>query len=222
MNLKKILLAALILCMTAEIYSQKVQFSMTAGLGSYAMTDLRSVNEAVMPDFDSRLVTDFPPYWFFQPRLNLIWTKFNLGFEYTIQYTGSRISAKDYSGEFTYDMLIASDNVGLFFGWELIRKNRFRLAVEAHSGMAFTKLDVDYSFQLNNTIIEEYSSRSRVTNFYLQPGLSCDYFIFPQMSLGLSAGYYFDIGNPNFTIFNDEVGAQWRGYRIGLTMGYIF
>ncbi len=86
----------------------------------------------------------------------------------------------------------------------------------------FHKLDVDYSFQLNNTIVEEYSSRSRVTNFYFQPGLSCEYFIFPQISLGLSAGYYFDIGNQNFSIFTDQVGAQWRGYRIGLTIGFVF
>jgi hypothetical protein len=220
--MKKILLATLLLCMTVKIYCQKVLLTMTVGVGSYAMTDLRSVNDAAMPDFDASLVTDFPPYWIFQPRLSLIWNKCTLGFEYTIQYTGSRISAKDYSGEYQYDMLVSSDNVGIFFGWQLLRKNRFRLSGEAHGGMAFTKLDVDYSFQLNSTTVEEYTDRSRVNKFYFQPGLACDYFIIPQLSLGLSAGYYFDLGNQYFSIFKDQVGAQWRGYRIGLTIGYIF
>jgi hypothetical protein len=221
MKLKKILVTLLILCMTLEIYSQKVGLSMTIGIGSYAMTDLRSINDAALPAFDSKLVTDFPAYWNFQPRLSLIWDRCSLGFEYTMQYTGSRISAKDYSGEYKFDMLVASDNVGIYFGWQLIRKSRFRLSGEAHSGMAFTKLDVDYSLELNNTTVDEFSGRSRVNNFYFQPGLAFDYFIFPKVNLGLSAGYYFDMGNQSFSIFNEQIGAQWKGYRIGLIIRFI-
>lgn len=223
-----ILFFGLMVCFSPGIEGQEISVGMTTGLGTYSMTDMKELNSAIFPEFDARLVSDFPPYVFFQPALKFSWIRFSLGLEYSYQSTGSRISAKDYSGEYRFDMMVHSNNAGLALGWELIRKNKGRISAGIKGGFAFSGLELNYYLELINSVKYDNSNYLKATHYYFEPCLEFDYFIIQKLSIGLQGGYYFDIGNnpykTDFTLTNPDkgisVGPDWKGLRIGIAISY--
>jgi hypothetical protein len=225
----RILICGLMLGVSSSLMCQEISLGMTTGISTYSMTDMKALNEALYPDFDAKLVSDFPPYVYFQPDLKFTWVRISLSLEYTYFSTGSRISAKDYSGEYRLDMLVHSNNAGIMLGWELIRKNKVRLMAGVKGGMAFSGLKAVYYLELNNSVKNEFNNKLKAIHYYFEPCLDLDYYILPKVSLGLQGGYYFDIGNKpfksDFTLTNPEtgytVGPDWKGIRIGIAVSYV-
>jgi len=229
MKTKKFLLPlGLVLFYSVRLYSQDIRLGMSAGLGTYSMTDMKALNTAWLPDFDAKVVSNFPAYPFFRPSLIFTWTRFSAGLEYTRQSTGSRISARDYSGEYRLDMLVQSNNAGLSLGWELMLKNKFRIEVELKGGAAFSHLKIDYSLKLNSQLVDDNSEDLDVVQYYFEPGISFDYALLADLRLGIYGGYYLDTSDRvfkgDFDLVNPDtregVGPQWKGLRIGITVGY--
>jgi hypothetical protein len=229
MKAKKFLLPlVLLLFFSVRLYSQDITVRMAAGLGTYSMTGMKAWNTAMMPDFDAKIVSDFPAYPYFRPGLILTWTRFSVGLEYTYQSTGSRISAKDYSGEYRLDMLVHSNNAGLLLGWELIMKNKWRIEAELKGGAAFSDLKIDYSLELNGELVEDYTSYLDVVQYFFEPGIRFEYEVAANLRLGIYGGYYLDTSDKAFkgdyNLVNPDtregVGPEWKGLRIGISVGY--
>jgi hypothetical protein len=220
-------LAILLFC-SVRLYSQDIRLEMAAGLGTYSMSSMKDLNTALLPDFDAKVVSNFPAYPFFRPGLIFTWTRFSAGLEYTRQSTGSRTSARDYSGEYRLDMLVQSNNTGLSLGWELMLKNKCRFEAELKGGAAFSHLKIDYSLELNSQLVESNSEQMDAVQYYFEPGISFDYALLADLRLGIYGGYYLDTSNKafkgDFDLVNPDtgegVGPQWKGLRIGITVGY--
>jgi hypothetical protein len=229
MKTKKFLLPlALVVFYSVRLYSQDITPGMSAGLGTYSMTGMKALNTALLPNFDAKVVSNFPAYPYFRPSLIFTWTRFSAGLEYTYQSTGSRISTKDYSGEYRLDMLVHSNNAGLSLGWELLWKNRYRVEAGMKCGAAFSHMKFDYSLELNGTVVEDYSNYLDAVQYYFEPGIRFNYALLADLRLGIYGGYFLDVGdkafNGDFDLVNpdtgEDVGPEWKGLRIGIAVGY--
>lgn len=229
---KKILIILLIFAAGTRMYSQQLGIGFKSGLGTYSMSELKTLNESMQPDFDAKLVTDFPPYFFYKPSLLLRLEQFTIGLTYTFQSTGSRISAKDYSGEFRFDMKLHSNNLGVITSMDLMKRNRSRFSIYAEPGLSFSKLEINQYLYLLNTVIHDQTLRFKALNYYFEPGINYSYSIIPAVSISMNLGYYSQIGKKNFhkdgekdnemanPITHETIKPQWRGLRFGITLMY--
>lgn len=223
-----LLFFSVICCSSSSLFCQEISVGMGSGMATFTMSDLKEYNDDIFPEFDAKLVSDFPPFLYFQPRFKFTWLRFSFSVEYTYLSTGSRISAKDYSGEYLFDMMVHSNNAGIVLGWELMRQKKGRMIAAMKSGFAFSGLKTKYYLELQNSVISEITKNLTALHYFFEPCLEYSYFVLPKISLSLHTGYYFDIGDKpfktDFTLTNPEnrngVGPDWKGFRIGIGLNY--
>lgn len=233
MRVNKLLLIILLISVTGfRISSQHLVAGFSAGAGSYSMKDLKSLNEAVTPSFDCKLVSDFPPYLYYQFSLNLKMEKFSIGSFYSFQSTGSRISAKDYSGEYYFDTRVGSGNLGIYAAINLMSKKTCQLSVYAKPGITLTKLDLSEYFTVLDTVFADFNLQCRANSFSLEPGIDFSCLVLPSVSIGINAGYFLQMGGQDFYIdgekesilVNPRTGKKlkpgWNGFRFGISVMY--
>jgi hypothetical protein len=105
---KIIYTASFLILVCSEAVAQNVSAEFQAGTGTYTMNDLKDFNRVIKEDipFDTKIVSDFPPFLNYAACFKLQVNNANLGLVYSFQTTGSRISGQDYSGEYYFDMTI--------------------------------------------------------------------------------------------------------------------
>jgi hypothetical protein len=233
MKITTLLSALFLLSVTGNIvWSQHLVTGISAGVGSYAMNDLKSLNQAVTPSFASKLVSDFPPYLNYQYSLFLDEEKYCVGMFYSFQSTGSRISAKDYSGEYRFDLNVHSNNLGIYLSMNMLSKGNFRLSLYAKPGLAFSKLDLSEYFTILDTVLADTKLSCVATSFFLEPGVDFSVFILPSVTIGINAGYCLQKGGQNFHLDGEKesilvvpntgqkIKPGWSGFRIGISLMY--
>jgi hypothetical protein len=230
--IKLLLVILLVFAPGILIFSQRLVTGVSAGVGSYSMKDLKALNEAVKPPFDCKLVSDFPPYLYYQYSLVLDDEAYSYGMFYSYQSTGSRISAKDYSGEYYFDLNVHSNNLGMYLSMNLVSKNKFRVSTYAKPGLAFSKLEISENFTLLDTVLTDSKLSCVATAFFVEPGINFSWFILPAISIDIFAGYFLQMGGQNFHLKGEkdrvlvipdtgwEIKPGWNGFRIGISMMY--
>jgi hypothetical protein len=213
-------------------YSQTLVAGVSAGVGAYSMHDLKILNEAVMPSFDCKLVSDFPPYFNEQLSVYLDLEEFSFGVFYGYQSTGSRISARDYSGEYRFDQQVGSHYTGLYLAMNLLAGKKWQLSVYDKPGISFTRLDISEYFYLVDTVLADEKYRFRATSFFMEPGIAFTYHVWPCLGIGLNAGYYLQLGGENFHLDGEKeseiviprtshrIKPDWKGFRLGISVWY--
>jgi hypothetical protein len=196
------------------------------------MKELKTLNDAMQPDFDSKLVNDFPAWFYYKPSLRISLEKFTIGLTYTYQSTGSRISARDYSGEYRFDMKVHSNNVGLYFAMDALTRNKSRLSVYAEPGLSFSGLGINQYLYLLGSVIDDQTVKFKAMNFYLEPGIGYSYAAFPFFTATVNLGYYLQAGKQDFhkdgdkdrklvnPITDESIKPRWNGIRFGITLMY--
>jgi hypothetical protein len=233
MKVTRLLPVILLLAVTGHrVFSQHLVLGVSSGLGSYSMADLKLLNENVMPSFDCKLVSDFPPYLYYQTSVVLNEEKYSFGLFYSFQSTGSRISAKDYSGEYYFDQNVQSNNFGLYAALNLVRKTNSQLSAYAKPGIAYSNLDLSEYFSILDTVLADEKASCRATSFSLEPGIDFTYMIMPSISIGINAGYSLQMGAQIFhlpgqkesiLVIQDtgkKIRPNWSGFRFGISVMY--
>jgi hypothetical protein len=231
--MKKIFLLLLLSLFAGKcLYSQQFSIGFSGGVGTWRMNELKSLNETVQPNFDAKLVTDFPARFYYQPSLLMKMDKVTLGLNYTYQSTGSRISAKDYSGEYRFDMLVHSNNVGVYAAMDVVTLKNSRLSVYVKPGLSFSNLEIKQYLILLNTVLDDQSVSFKALNYYLEPGMEYSWSVFPSFSIEVNLGYYLQAGKQDFytdgdkdreltnPVSGESVKPNWTGIRFGLTLVY--
>jgi hypothetical protein len=213
-----------------SILSQELKIGMKTGIGTYSMSDLKKLNSEVQKlyPFDTKIVSNFPPYFYYEPELLLNSNKVSFGLVYSFQSTGSRVSAKDYSGEYRYDMKINSNSPGIYMDVEMWSKHEFSLSLYLTSKATFSKLRTSEYFMLLESLLINEISKYRAMNYNFEPGIiltrSVSHFTF-----GINAGYSIDFweksfhntANKEIILINPEsqkkVKPNWSGFRLGLS-----
>lgn len=226
----KIFLIVLFLYVCSHIHSQVFKIVFESGLGTYSMTDLKEINSEVQKiyPFNTKVVSDFPPYFYYEPGIMLKSGKISLGLVYSFQSAGSRVSVKDYSGEYRYDMKVNSNSPGIYWDVEIWSKNNFELSLYSTFKVAFSKLRTNEYFILLDSLIRNDFYNFRAKTYNCEPGIrltrSLGFFTF-----GIDAGYSVDLyrkafhktENKEILLINpgNQMTAKpnWNGFRFGIS-----
>jgi hypothetical protein len=212
---------------------QQVRFGFQTGIGFYAMNELKELNPVFQEKipFKTNIVSDFPPYFFYQPSVLFGNEKFRFGFLYSFNTTGSRISAKDYSGEYRVDMTLNGHSAGVQSELDLYGKGNVKFSIYAKTGITFNNLKINEYFAVSDSVLIDELSRFKCITYFLEPGMKLEVSV-KQFAFELDFGYclqpegtgFHEADNPDKYLrpsFNgDPVIPQWNGSRIGLTVSY--
>ncbi|MGD0755168.1 MAG: hypothetical protein ABR927_08925 [Bacteroidales bacterium] len=230
---KRVLITLLLLISFIRANSQEFNFGFQTGIGTYSMKGLKNINTSVpqgLP-FDTKLVADFPAYFYYRPSMILRFKGFGLGLVYSFQSTGSRISAKDYSGEYRFDMKVRSSAPGIYCEVKLTAENNFNFYLYSIIGPSFSNLETKEYFNVADTMLINANYKFKAQNYYIEPGINI---LFPvkAFSFGLNFGYLVQFGDQAFYTGNDKknilfdaknqvsVKPDWNGIRGGLSVFY--
>src|SRR4030042_3249631 len=94
--------------------AQNINICFQAGYGFYDMSTFSEINKTVLKQlpFEANIVSNYPAYRYYQPMIKTNKGLYDLGMLYLFQTTGSRISSKDYSGEYRFDAKINGHSLG--------------------------------------------------------------------------------------------------------------
>jgi hypothetical protein len=226
-----ILIIAIMLVTQCKTQAQGVTFSFNTGYGFYNMSSLK---EFTHTDFDqlpftAKIISNYPPYLFYQPRVFYTKGRFNLGLVYTFQSTGSRISSKDYSGEYLFDTRIEGNSGGVLVGYNIAKYKSVQIGAHSGIGLTFSHLRVDESLRLDSITA---SKNYKFSNYsvYLEPGVDLKYPV-GSFELGLDIGYCWELKRTDLELVSNprdkfEVkkapskSDMWNGFRIGITASF--
>jgi len=197
------------------------------------MNSLKNINDQISESlpFDSKVVDNFPEYLYFRPSVSLEFAEYSLGLIYTFQSTGSRISAKDFSGEFRFDTKVHSSAPGICGDIKILSQKNSKLCIYSIAGLLFSKLNTQESLTLQSSQVQNQNIEFKALNFFLEPGLSY-YYSIGSFSLSLNTGLFITIGsqafysgNSNKNTLHDnknqqDVKPDWNGIRAGFSILY--
>lgn len=215
------------------IEAQKLKFGFQTGVGSYSMNTLKELNEKVSYNlpFESQVVSDFPPYWNYKPKFILQIRKIGIGFNCLYMSTGSRISAKDYSAEYQYDMLVKSLAPGFILNLRLNNSKVYLLDLYANLNRSKSILKMKERFVIDDDVVEDEVYKFTSKNYFFEPGLEFSYNVgFTNISLNL--GYQWQFGGTSFVSTENSnnslhlntsrtISPEWNGYRIGISCLFV-
>ena len=215
------------------LYGQSFKFELQSGGGFYSMSYLNVINDKVSHDipFDTRLVSDFPAYWYLKPVFSLQFKKFSIGFNYSLQSTGSRVSAKDYSGEYRFDMNVNSSSPGIHGEVLLGNLKRIRLNLYSDLGISYSKLRLTEYFMVLDQKLTDKSYRYKAQNYFFEPGFNISYPVL-FFNIGLYSGYLIGFGKQAYYTNNNKedkllipesresIKPDWNGLRFGISVYY--
>ena len=231
------ILTALAVFLTGNgLSAQTVFFSAGAGAGTYNMKQLKDMNEALLRSqvpFETKIVSDFPPFPNYSASLRVRVNNVSYGLEYSYLTTGSRASARDYSGEYLLDMTLNGHLAGMSAGFVIPLSGKLEFSCSGVMGVIFTRLRINENLVVLENQVLDTRLRARSKAPYAGPviGISYPAGVF---DFGLSAGYMFQITKGNLALTDGNggilmnpstgksVGPGWDGFRIGLTAGLRF
>lgn len=227
--IKKFTIAlTLILILSPALSGQTFRASFTTGVGTYRMQNLKTYLEIVNESlpFSPEIVDAFPPYLWYAASFSVRLGDFQAGVTANYNSTGSRVSLKDYSGEYLSDRKLRAFSPGLFTGYQFPPlTDALSLKASAELGMIFSTMEVDESLIVGDITIDDYDASFGAFNLYAGPSLRLAYDIMPDISLDLNAGYiiqfdggYFKPKDQDSYTGNYKMRPDWTGLRCGLSV----
>ncbi len=230
--MRKLVFIAIILIGTmSSAHAQDWKIGFETGIGTYRMDHLKKFNEALEIPFDAKLVSDFPPFIYYQAKVHRLLNESFLGLSVAFQSTGSNISRKDYSGEFYFNTTLYSSSLCINYEKLITSYKNINFNFYAEAGVIYSFLVMKELLQIDNTDIADNRTELVALNYVFEPGINFSY-QFSKISLGLNIGYAMQIGNGAFHVSGekkailtqpdtgDKVMPNWTGVRVGLAVGY--
>jgi len=211
--------------------SKDLSFGFQTGIGTYSMSGLKNLNYA-LPEllaFDTKLVSNFPEYWYYRPSFGMKFKGFGIGLVYLYQSTGSRVSAADYSGEYRFDMKVKSYSPGICVDVNLLHLYNFQFAAYSVLGLLSSKLKItEYLNAMEMELVNDtYDFKAH--NNYFEPGFNFVY-RYKFIGVGISGGYLIQFGKQEFyrgkyqkvRLYEfdgrEAIKPEWNGFRFGISV----
>lgn len=228
--MKRILQISILLLLCHDAFPQSMKIGMESGIGFYSMSDLKEFNSNIQDNLpiETELTSEFPPYFYYRPMVQVYNEDVHFGVFYLYQTTGSRISTKDYTGKYRFDMQIKSLSPGVHFRLNISDTKRLRINLYSNVGARFTHLKLDEYFKLYNNVLTNQTNKFESLNLFFEPGFNIEY-PYKFLSFQFSAGYSINIKpeklqskNSEGWLYDDDndkaVRPQWNGFRFGLSV----
>jgi hypothetical protein len=214
-----------------SIGAQELKLCFQTGYGLYNMESLKQITQKafVRLPFEAKIISNYPPYHYYQPMIKLANKNFEYGLIYLFQTTGSRISSKDYSGEYRFDSKINCNSPGIFLsGYAQINKN-IKMGLFLQAGINFSTLKVNEFLQID-TIIGNHDYEFNSHCFFIEPGINLSY-SWIHICFEIDFGYCKEFLRNDFSESGESQNRilfkkdylnfdMWDGMRIGATISY--
>jgi hypothetical protein len=234
--MKKVLVSLMLVLFPVFLWSQVLKIGFQSGFEGNSMFELKDLNTNIMSTipFDTKVVSDFPGYLYYQPSISLAFKRFGIGLNFSNNSTGSRVSGKDYSGEFRFDLRLRKNSPGVFIEYFLYteRDMGFRLICEGEGGIMFSSLLLEQSLIVNGTTQLNDSYDFKAKNYFFQPGLKAVYRL-NSFEFEINAAYLVQFGDGTFynvsdrkqMLLNNQTGVpvkpEWNGIKVGVGINFI-
>lgn len=230
--MSKFLLALTLILTVASVNAQDFKVSFQTGYGFYNMNTFKDItkdaNESLT--FETKVISNYPPYNYYQPMIILVNNRFEVGLFYLFQTTGSRISSIDYSGEYLFDSKINSNSPGIILGYKIKEYDKISIGFNAEAGFTFNTLEFKESLKLNGQLVSEDENTLTSENPYFKPNLNISYNL-NRFSSSINIGYLKEFLRNNYTLKGaraTEIPVKtkftesdiWDGIRIGISFSY--
>lgn len=198
------------------------------GYGSTTMEDLKAINENVSNNitFEHGTTRSFPAWLTFSAQFRLMLGKrLSTGMNYYYNSSGSRISAKDYSGEYHFDQIIVGHSIGtgLYFRMNPLAKLALVLGLEG--GGTYSELRIEEEIIIVDSGSSKNVNHLFATGIYVLPVIEISYPVGPVV-FGTKVGYNFsflgklrydgeEVTRPDG---KSKIRSDWSGYRILLSL----
>jgi hypothetical protein len=215
--------------------SQGTDLELGAGIGAYAMNDLKALNEVIrnVIPFDTKTVADFPPFLTYSASLKFRLKNARVGFVYSFQTTGSRISGKDYSGEYRFEMTVNSGAPGIFTEIVIPAETRIDYSIYAAFNLLISTLKMQEYFEVLNDEVVNDKFIYKAQNYCFEPGFNIGYPV-KSLKFSFNTGYLLQFGGRSFgrrgnekdklinPVTGDAIRPGWSGVRAGLSVCFSF
>ena len=210
---------------------QKIDAGLEFGIGSYEMSDLKSLVSSVLASnpVEPKLISNFPSYFYYQPYLKFCRKNYNYGLSLGLQSTGARISIHDYSGEYLFNTQITGLSASVFGEAYLYKSPRWDMLVSIEAGGIHSLMSLNEKMIVLDSLLTKTDLGVNSWNLYLKPGVRVNYKLDNKVSVGAVIGYHVDclafpfVANNGQGYLNTSTGmivAQWTGLRIGFSINY--
>jgi hypothetical protein len=209
-------------------YSQNIKIGFQAGIGTYSMGELEYLTSSTYKSlpFQAKLTSNYPSYLYFKPSVIFSFKRFSLGVQLSNQSSGSRISSKDYSGEYLFNTNVKCLAPSIYFDYgHFSVLNKFNVSYFLETGIIYSKLELSEYFKLydQEMVNDKYNFTSR--NYYAEPGFKVEYLVYKFISAEFNTSYSIQFGKKNFETANGlsisgrhgGVGPDWSGFRFGIS-----
>lgn len=230
--MKRIVLVFLMFLFYIVLKSQDIKLSLQTGYGFYDMSSLKDITKSAMTQipFVAKTIANYPPFLYYQPMIRFCGKNVEIGFLYTNQSTGSRISSKDYSGEYRLDTRIHSNSPAVILNLTKDDFDNFKLWWSLKLGANFTSFKMTEYMHLTGGTTNENSTDLVAGALYFEPGVNISVPV-NKFSIELNFAYQKEVfrndlqtkDNPNEGISlkkNFMESDLWDGFRLGITVAY--
>ena len=233
--MKKVLFGTILLFLPIFLWSQGIRIGFQSGIEGTLMHELKDFNtyiKSTIP-FETKIISNFPAYWYYQPSLGILIRRFGIGLNYSYNSTGSRISGKDYSGEYRFDMRLNKKSPGVFVDYLLtVSDIGFCLGAELTGGLMYSTLHTEQYLMVNNSTLSNDSYLFISRNYFFQPGFNVTY-SWHSFEFEINIGYLFQFGEGTFqnksdkqlVLINNSTGnaikPDWQGLKLGVTVNFV-
>jgi hypothetical protein len=215
--------------LTITAVGQGIEVGVQSGVGTFRMNDLKEINKIIIQSspFSVKQTSDFPPYFIYEVNISGWINELFAGFSMGFQSTGSRISGKDYTADYRYDILISSFNPALSFGYRYINNDSYYGIAALNFGLLNSRVNFRQYFRLFDSIQTE-SMKVNAENYFLQPELRVGYKM-KYFNLEAYGAYLLQFGksglhdpsDPEMMLYSEDgnpIKAGWSGLRIGIAI----
>ncbi len=183
-----------LLAVSPVVHAQKAGFSVSAGVASQRMDDLKYIQEYILSTYpvEGRITSSFPPYS--RVSFNLVrqwYDHLQFGGGYTFSTTGAKSSYADYTGIISTEISPASHRLGGFVSYSLLGREHIGIFLYGRADVNLSTVSILSTINLLGLV-------NRIRNQYrsISPsgtaGIELMY-RFGGFSLGLDAGYLVDL-----------------------------
>lgn len=229
---KKNIVALIILCFVSETSAQH-SIGFNFGIGTYNMSDLKSILKRSVQNnpLEPVLVSDFPPYFYYQPTFCFKGESWNSGLKFSYFSSGSRWSIRDYSAEYRLDALVKGYAPAIFVERSLFKKDKFTCSLHCDAGYLISKVEMKEFFSIGEQQPISSTFTASSLNIFISPQLNAKYLLKERVILEGFAGYQVDLIRGPLQVSPDPIDyvtylfekgscTNWSGLRIGIGVSY--
>jgi len=224
----KILVITLLLAVPPAALAQKAGFSVSAGIASQRMDDLKYIQEYILSTYpvEGRITSSFPP--FSRVSVNLVrqwYDHLQFGGGYTFSTTGAKSSYADYTGIISTEISPTSHRLGGFVSYFLLGRDRMGISLYGRADVNLSTVSIESTVNLLG-FIDRIRNQYRSISPSGTAGIELMY-KFEGFALGLDAGYLVDLqgslrdtdGDEDLTDPYDRnriLTTDWTGWHAGI------